>query len=262
MPAKRLIQPQTRDGDRELLKVEIFAVAAPVTGESGIEVHVGEPEAADDPAADRAQERALVRQAEAGEVRVGVKVARFELLAVVHDGLPGCAIAAQEGIKLAGTYGVTRGEVEGHTALENFGDVNPSRTQAQPRARLTARGAAGGREFPYLEPADRCADPAIERELPALLRALLLGRSFAGRLITPGAAGLSPPGRQHHQRRQGHRDAKRDSEPRHGRSSAFRRFPGPAGWRPAAAKLTLASARLWQRPPRGVDQLDGTGLPG
>src|SRR3989442_14631861 len=86
-----MIPAQPGDWDRQLLEIEILAVAVPVARQRRIEVHIGHPEAANEPLGGRAQEGALVGEAQAGEVDIGVEPTRLEVLPLVDDGLSGRA---------------------------------------------------------------------------------------------------------------------------------------------------------------------------
>src|SRR5262245_5359237 len=168
-----MVPAQSGDGDGQLLKIEVFAVAVSVARERGVEVHVAQPQAADEPVRGRRQQRALVRQAQPEEVGVRMQGARLELLAVVDDRLLVRAIAAKKVVKTAGADGIGRREVKGGGALDGFRGVNSERAEAELRSRRAGRRVARREELAHLEPADRRSDATAKRELPAIQRRVI-----------------------------------------------------------------------------------------
>src|SRR5437660_543707 len=137
MLAEHTTPAEPRDRDRQLLEVEVFAVAVSVSGERRVEVHVGDPEAADELIDGRPPQDTLVGQAEAREIRVRVQGSGLELLSVVDDGFAGCAIAAQEFVESAGANRVVLREVKGRTCLDRLSETcipSPLRRRCVPGA--------------------------------------------------------------------------------------------------------------------------------
>src|SRR3989441_13081393 len=67
---ERIIPPQSQDRNGELLPIEVLTVALPMACQRRVEAHIREPGTADEPLPDGpAEQRALVGEAEAGEVR-------------------------------------------------------------------------------------------------------------------------------------------------------------------------------------------------
>src|SRR5207302_2169561 len=180
MLAEHTTPAEPRDRDRQLLEVEVFAVAVSMPGERRVEVHVGDPEVADELIDGRPPQDTLVGQAEAREIRGRVQGSGLELLSVVDDGFAGCAVAAQEFVEGAGANRVVRGEMKGGTGLDHLRNVYPESAQTQARARRAARGAARGGELSDLEPPDGGADTPIEGELPPVQRRRRLGARVHG----------------------------------------------------------------------------------
>src|SRR2546425_12319513 len=83
---ERIIPPQSQDRNGELLPIEVLTVALPMACQRRVEAHIHEPSTADEPLPDGpAEQRALVGEAEAGEVRIRPQLTGRELLAVVDD---------------------------------------------------------------------------------------------------------------------------------------------------------------------------------
>ena len=118
------------------MEIEVLAVAVAVAGESRVEVDERNPEATDELVDGRAPQGTFVGQVEAPEVRVGVKGAGFELLAVVDDRLTWRAVATQEVVEGAEAQGVVRREVIGGTDLDGLGNVDAEGAQTETRPRV------------------------------------------------------------------------------------------------------------------------------
>src|SRR3989442_8438962 len=225
-----MIPAQPGDWDRQLLEIEILAVAVPVARQRRIEVHIGHPEAANEPLGGRAREGALVGEAQAGEVDIGVERTRLEFLPVVDDGLSGRAVAAQKIVEDTGANGVARGDVKSHTPLDGLGNVNAKVAEAQARARRASYRTARGGRFSDLEPANGDADTTIEGDLPPLRRAAALGHRIAGGSRWALPQGLRPPSPRNHPRHQQNHCERRHTLSRH-------------AWPPARAREATGRGR-------------------
>ena len=134
-----------------------------------VEAHIREPSTADEPLPDGpAEQRALVGEAEAGEVRIRPQLTGRELLAVVDDRDMRRAATVQEVVEVAGAHGITGSDIKRDRAFERLGHVDSESVQPKKCARRPSSPApvAASGKFPDLEAADWEADAAVQRDLP------------------------------------------------------------------------------------------------
>src|SRR3989442_10556637 len=119
---ERIIPPQSKDRNGELLPIEVLTVALPMACQRRVEAHIREPSTADEPLPDGpAEQRALVGEAEAGEIRIRPQLTARGLLGVVYD--PGIRRAATVpgGGKGAGAHRITGRDIKHYPAFPRPG---------------------------------------------------------------------------------------------------------------------------------------------
>src|SRR5207249_12176123 len=110
------------------LPIAVLTVALPMACQRMAEARRREPGTADEPLPDGpAEQRALVGEAEAGEVRIRPQLTGRELLAVVDDRDMRRAATVQEVVEVvevAGAHGITGSDIKRDRAFERLGHVD------------------------------------------------------------------------------------------------------------------------------------------